>query len=201
MSLRIWTGAIALVVAGGGASAADGSQCIGLALPSVQGANGDASQLGTAVRDLFATYLTGPSLRPAILDARLPAMAAEEARDKACGHLLIVRVTHKRGGGGTLGRAVGEAAQTAAWHTPVGSPTAAMARGAAVAGGQAIVSLSQSTRAKDELRLEYTLSSPATGMVAGSTTFIGKAKIDGEDVLTPIVERAAQAIATRLAAP
>ena len=70
-----------------------------------------------------------------------------------------------------------------------------------MAGGQAIVSLSHSTKAKDELRLEYTLSSPATGMVAGSTTYVGKAKTDGEDVLTPIVEQAAQAIATRLGRP
>ena len=54
--------------------------CLGIVLPSVQGVDGTATDVAAGVRDLFVSYLNGPALRAMVLEARLPAQAAIEAR-------------------------------------------------------------------------------------------------------------------------
>jgi hypothetical protein len=153
--------------------------CIALPLPSLRGAEGSATDVATSLRELVSTYLTGPSLRTVALDARL----------------LTITLTRKRSNGGGFGRALGEAAGAAAWHMPYGaSATANVARSAAIAGSSAVSSMASNTRAKDELLLEYRLLSESkTVMREGKDT--AKAKADGEDLLTPLVERMADAVA------
>ena len=77
---------------------------------SVAGAAGDATALASGLRDLLASYLSGPSLRTLAIDARLTSLAIEEARGKSCGHVLVVKVTQQRrdGGGSLLGRTAAE---------------------------------------------------------------------------------------------
>jgi hypothetical protein len=48
----------------------------------VTGVDGDATAFATSLRDVFASYLTGPSLRAINLEARLASQAIEEARRK-----------------------------------------------------------------------------------------------------------------------
>jgi hypothetical protein len=136
--------------------------------------------------------------RSLLLDSRLASHAAEEARQKQCAHLLTLTLTRKRAGGGAglLGKVVGQAGSSAAWGMPIGSVGGAVARGATVATTQAISELASSTKARDEVRLDYTLTSAADGKTRlGPKTDKAKAKADGEDLLTPMVERAAEAIA------
>jgi hypothetical protein len=169
--------------------------CIALPLPSLRGAEGSATDVATALRELVSTYLTGPSLRTVALDARLLEQAIEESQQKGCGRLLTITLTRKRSNGGGFGRALGEAAGAAAWHMPYGaSATANVARSAAIAGSSAVSSMASNTRAKDELLLEYRLMSESkTVMRDGKDS--AKAKADGEDLLTPLVERMADAVA------
>ena len=88
--------------------------CIAIMLPSARGVDGDATAFSTSLRELFMSYLTGPSLRAIALDAKLPAQAIEEARQKECGYVLLSTVTRVRHEGGGVGKALGRAAGTAA---------------------------------------------------------------------------------------
>lgn len=168
--------------------------CVAVVLPSVQGVEGSATDVATALRDLFVSYLNGPALRTVVLEARLPAQAAIEAKQKGCELMLLTTMARKRGGGNKLGGVLGQAAGTAAWHAvPYGvGAGAAAVRGAAVAGAQVVSGLASDTRRKDEVRLTYRIGPPDTVAQASPMTDKAKAKADGEDLLTPLVERAAQ---------
>jgi len=173
------------------------STCIAFVLPSVQGVEGDATAVGTSLRELFASFLRGPSMQVVLLEARLAAHAVEEARLKDCAHVLSVMVTRRRAGSGgsTFGQIVGQAGSSAAWGLPMGGVGAAVARGATVATTQAISELAASTRSRDEIRLDYRVTSLDGRITVGPRMDRAKAKSDGEDLLTPMVERAAEAIA------
>lgn len=171
--------------------------CIAIVLPSAKGAAGDATEFARSLRELFVSYLTGPSLRTITLDARLASQAVEEARQKECGYVLLTSIEKKQNDGSGWGRALGRAAGTAAWYgVPYGGTAAtAAARGAAVAGAQAISAMAETTKAKDEVTLEYRIGTLDTAMRATPKTEKAKAKSDGEDLLTPLVEKASEAIA------
>ncbi|RPJ70907.1 MAG: hypothetical protein EHM24_14045 [Acidobacteria bacterium] len=187
-------------VAAGQVSFPPETTCIAVMLPSVQGVDGSATEVAAAVRELFTSYLTGPSLRTVPLEARLASQAIEEARQKDCGQVLLATLTRKRSGGGALGRALGQAAGTAAWSVPgVAGTGGAVARGAVIAGAQAVSSLAGSTKAKDEMRLDYKISPLDAAVSAKPETLKVKAAADGEDILTPLVEKASEAIAAGLA--
>lgn len=165
--------------------------CIAIPQPSLRGADGNTAELATSLRDLVSSFLAGPSLRVVSLEARLPQHAAEEARQKDCGTVLTMTFTRKRSSGG-LGRAIGSAAGAAAWHVPYGGAAGAAARSAAVAASN----IASNTRAKDEWSLEYRLVSVADGKSLRSGKEKKKADSDGEDVVTPLVEQMAIAVAS-----
>jgi hypothetical protein len=171
--------------------------CVALMLPTVQGVSGNAEDVASGVRDLIAKYLTGPSLKVISLESRLPSQATVEAKQKGCEPILVTWLTRKSGGGG-LARALGQAAGTSSYYVPGGGTIAsATARAATVAGLQTASSLAGTTKAKDEMRLEYKLLTVSGQVQFGPKTESQKASADGEDLLTPIVTRAAEAIVTR----
>jgi hypothetical protein len=177
-----------------------GTGCVAVMPAAVSGVEGDAAAMGTAVRDLFVTYLSGPALQLSPLDSRVRPQAVQEARQKGCGHLVTATLTRKRSGGGSnaLGRIVGGAAGTAAWHIPATSAGAAVARGVGVGAAHAVEAIATGTRAKDELRIEWALAPLAGGRPLLARDEKLKASSDGEDLLTPLVQRAAEAIVEKL---
>ena len=171
--------------------------CIAIVNPIVQGAPGSAADASAGVRDLIASYLNGPSTKVVPLEAKLPSLAAEEAKQKGCEPLLFVTVTRKSGGHGFL-KALGQGAGASSWRLPGGSSAASAAAQAGAAGGlQAVSAMAQSTKAKDEVSLEYRLESADGQVQFGPRKERQTAKVDGEDLLTPLVMRAAQAIVSR----
>ncbi len=171
--------------------------CISIVLPTVQGMPGNAPDVAGGVRDLVNSYLTGSSTKVVMLEARLPSMAAAEARQKSCESMLFLTLTRKTGGS-RFAKALGQAAGNSSWYLPGGGTVAsATARAAAVAGLQTASTLAGSTKAKDEMRLEYRLQSPTGQVEFGPKTERQTATADGEDLLTPVVMRAAEAIVTR----
>ena len=167
--------------------------CLAVVLPSVQGVDGSATDVASGVRDLFVSFLAGPALKVITLEARLPAQAAIEARQKNCELMLLTTMVRKRDGGNKLGGVLGQAAGTAAWHIPYGVG-GSVARGAAIAGAQAATTLASDTRRKDEVRLEYRVGPPDSVAGAKAVSSKAKARADGEDLLTPLVERASAEI-------
>jgi hypothetical protein len=164
-------------------------------LPSVTGAD-SATNVASAVRELFASYLNGPSIKTVSLDARLPSQAVLEAQAKGCGHVLLVSVTRKHSsGGGKMGGILGQAAEGAAWRVPYTAGVGgAVAAGAAIGGVQAISGMASDTKKKDEIELTYRVGPPQSVEAAAPVVSKAKAKSDGEDLLTPLVEHASEDI-------
>lgn len=172
-------------------------ECIAIAPPVVQGVAGNADEASSGLRDLLAKYLTGPSLKVVPLDARLPSQAAAEAKEKGCDPVLFATLTRK-GAGSKLTTALGQAAGGSGWYLPGGgSIGSTIAHVAASTGLQTVASLAASTKAKDEMRFDYRLQSAAGQVQFGPKTEHQRASLDGEDLLTPVVMRAADAIVTR----
>jgi hypothetical protein len=154
----------------------------------------------SAVRETFTSFLTGPSLAVTPLSARLQSQVREEARLAGCPYLLIPTIKHERktGGGAILGKVASGAVQQGAWSvtgatsSTVGRVVAGAAAGAATS---AAYDYAANSRSKDELTLSYRLESPGGGVLLEKSDK-RKAKSDGEDLLTPLVQRAAEAIAT-----
>ncbi len=152
---------------------------IGLIFPRVQVSAGDAAQTAETLRNSFAGYLNGPTVEVVKLSARAPAAALDEARQKQCDYVLTTSMIVKKGGGGggMFGRALGNIAGSAVGHIPGGGGSSA-----------------GNIKAKDELSLEYKLDSIDSSRTLLTDSSKAKAKSDGEDIVTPQVEKAAQAI-------
>ncbi len=58
--------------------------------------------------------------------------------------------------------------------------------------------MASTTRAKDELTLEFRLGTVDNVLRASPKTEKAKAKSDGEDLLTPLVEKASESIAAAI---
>jgi hypothetical protein len=173
--------------------------CVGIVNPSVSGVPGNAADSGKGLADLMASYLQGPSIKGIVLEAKLPSQAAEEARQKGCEPLLFLSLTRKPGGSHSFMHALGHGASVSSWSLPLGGSTgSAVARTGAVAGLQTAGSLAEATKNKDELRLEYRLQMSDGQVQFGPQTEHRTAKADGEDLLTPVVMSAAEAIVSRM---
>lgn len=174
-----------------------GAPCVAVMPATVTGVDGNAADAGTAVRDVFVSFLSGPSMQPVPLEARVRQLAIEEAKQKNCAYFVSASLSRKRGGGGSaFGQALGRAAGTAAWYVPGAAGVGgAVVRGLSVGAAEAMQQIASSTRAKDEVRLEWTLtplSSPSASPTSKNDKL--KASSDGEDLLTPLVQRAAETI-------
>ena len=94
-----------------------------------------------------------------------------------------------------FGRAMGNIAGSAAGHIPGGSTAgSAAARSATIAGVYTAATIAGNVKAKDELTLDYRLDRADSPNTVLADTGKVKAKSDGEDILTPQVDKAAQAI-------
>jgi hypothetical protein len=167
---------------------------------SVQMVSGSTDAAVTAVRATFSSFLTGPSLGVVELKARLQSQAREEAKQANCPYVLITSLKQERKTDrGILRRATSGAIEAGAGQV-IGSARSTEARIAAGAASQAAAAVrevSYSFKTKDEVELKYRLES-ATGAVLLDKTEKRTAKSDGEDVLTPLVERASEAIAAQV---
>jgi hypothetical protein len=185
----------AMAIAQAPAAQAHGTQ-ICLAPSAVEAAPSGLDPV-TAVRDAFTNFLTGPSLAVQPLTARLLSQVREEAKLAGCRFLLLPSLKHERkSGGGLFGRVAGGAVQQGAWavtgsaRSTVGRVVAGAAAGAA---SSAVSDYANGSRSKDQVTLTYRLESGA-GAVLLEKSEKRKAKSDGEDLLTPLVQRAAEAI-------
>lgn len=133
-----------------GPAPATNPSCIAMMMPTVQGVPGNAPEVAGGVRDLVANYLTAPSVKAVALEARLPSLAVDEAREKGCESLLYLTLTWKSGTD-KLTKTLGQAAGT----------------------------------------------SPGGQVQFGPKSESQTATVDGEDLLTPVAMRAAEAIVTR----
>lgn len=172
-----------------------------LGLASVKaGSVGDgmsAADLAAAVQNTLAEYLKSPSVELVRLEAKLPSQVEEEARQKECDFVVYANVSHKKGGGGGFGGMFSKViaptvGQVGIGHTgsTAGNVAGQVATGAIVNAG----AVSANVKQKDELTLNVKVQTPGGASPAASRDFKSKAKSAGEDIITPVVEQAAQMI-------
>ena len=152
----------------------------------------NASDLSAAVQNTLGEYLKGTKVELVQLEAKLPSALVDEAKSKECDFVLFVNVSHKKGGGGfgRFGKVLGQVVQQTGggnWGN-----TAANVAGAAVSRGIAAATLSQNVKAKDEISLDIKLQKDDSSAFAKQ--YKAKAKGDGEDIISPMIEQVAQAI-------
>lgn len=154
----------------------------------------NAADLASAVRNTLADYLKVPNIEVVPIEAKLPSAIEGEAREKECDFVILANVSHKKGGkgfggfGSMLGSAVG---RVGIGHT--GSTAGNIAGQVAT---QAIVSagnMSANVKSKDEISLDVKLNKIGGG-AALAKVYKAKARSDGEDIISTVIEQAAQAI-------
>ncbi len=155
-----------------------------------------AADAMTAIRDAFASILAGPGITPVPLQSKLQSLVRDEAKQSNCSFLLLptFKHVHKTSGAGMLGKAALGAVQAGSYEVGGASAATRVAAGAARgAANQAEWHYASSVKTKDEMTLSYRLESP-TGQMLSENKSSGKAESDGEDVLTPLVQKAAEKI-------
>jgi hypothetical protein len=147
----------------------------------------DAQQLALAVRNTMMENLKSSNIEAVPIDGAGGIQA--EAQQKDCDYLAFANVSLKKGGGG-FGSFMNSAAGKVASNVGYGSGTAA-----AVATNVVVAAtVAQNIKAKDEMTLDVRLERPGATTSTFAQTYKGKAKATGEDIITPLVQQAAQAM-------
>jgi hypothetical protein len=199
LALQLFALTLAMPIQQADAAKPADTGCVALLLPSVEGVE-DAVAVATEIRSIFQSYLTGPSLKSIDLEARLASQATQEARLKECTKILTVTVQRKQsGGGGSKTAAVAHAAGTTAAYIPLPNYGSAVAVGAARSGAEAVAGVARTTKAKDEFTMTYRVDTADGAPIVPAKTDKQKAKSNGEDLLTPMIARAADVVGTAVA--
>ena len=172
---------------------------IGLASVKVSavGEGISGNDLALAIQNSLTDYLKGTKVELVQLEAKLPSAIAEEAKTKECDYVIYTNVAHKKGGGGlgmfgkTLGTVV---AQTGGGNW--GNTTADVA-GAVASRTIVAATMSSNIKSKDEITIDLKLQNGDS--VALTKQYKAKAKANGEDIISPIIEQIAQTIVDTVA--
>jgi hypothetical protein len=151
-----------------------------------------APDLGLAIRNTLGEYLDGTNVEFVPLEARLASAWAEEAKQKECDYVVIANVSHKKGGGGFGG--FGKVMGAVAPIIPMAGGTAGVVEGQVISTAISVSSMSGSMKSKDEITLDITLKSLTDNSVVLTKQYKAKAKSDGDDIISAVIEPAAQAI-------
>lgn len=173
-----------------------GTVRIGVAVKTTSVGEGiAAADLSAAVQNTLGEYLKGTKFEIVPLEAKLAAAQANEANEKGCDFVLNLTASHKKGGGGfgMFGKALGNVvSQTGGgnWGNTAANNTGRIAANTIVTAA----SVSGNVKSKDELTLDLKLLSVADNSSALAKQFKAKAKSDGDDIISAVIEQAAQVI-------
>lgn len=156
---------------------------------SATGEGMNQADLGAAIKNTFAGYLKGTNVELVGIEARLPEQIDAEAKEKECDFVLYTNVAHKKGGG-MFGKVLGAMSETVAGRAygssdTVGKATQVTIMTAAAATGN--------VKAKDQITLEIKMVAPGGSQLVAKQ-FQAKAKANGEDIISPVVEQASQTV-------
>jgi hypothetical protein len=195
---------------------APGKIRVGVAPPDAQLGQGNSTgaDYSTPIRNVEVALMSGPAVEIAALDSHVPLQLQAEAQQKQCDYILYSGVIVKHSSGGNLGKFM-KIGSTAANFTPAGMMahgvgTAMAAQAAAQAAGAAASQMAQQQaisqlagfngqiKSKDDVTVEYQLVATGQNAPVVQNTLQGKAKSDGEDVLTPLLQQTANAVLTQV---
>ena len=146
----------------------------------------NAGELALAVQNTLIQSLKATSVEVVAIQATGAAIQAE-AQQKECDFVVYTNVTHKKGGGGFGSFMSSSVASVASGVGYGGGTAAAVATNAVVA-----ATVSQNIKAKDELTMDLRVERPGSTTPSFAQQYKGKAKSAGEDMITPMTQKAAQ---------
>lgn len=156
-----------------------------------------AADLAAAIQNTLVSYLKTPNIELVTIDAKLPSAIDAEAKEKNCDYLIYATVSHKKGGGGGFGGMFGQTLGMAVGRVGIGGLGNTAANIAGQVATQAIVtatSISANVKSKDEVTLDLKLQKNGAAVIARQ--YKAKARSNGDDIITQVVEQAAQDIVT-----
>jgi hypothetical protein len=194
---------------------APGKIRIGVAPAQAQMGQGNNAQAdyGTPVRNAIVFMMNGPAVEIAALDAQIPIQLQAEAQQKQCDYILVSAVTVKHASSGNFGKFM-KAGSMAANLTPLGMMAHSMGAVNGMMATQTVMQTAAMTtqqqamsqlsgfngqiKSKDEVTVDYQLVPTGEAQPKLQNSLKGKSKSDGEDVLTPLIQQAANSILTEV---
>jgi hypothetical protein len=171
---------------------------IRIGIPTVKaGAVGEgvnAPELAGAIQNTLSAYLKGTKIELVPIEAKLASSQAAEIAEKQCDFVLTAIISHKKGGGG-FGKMFGSVAPILGAVVPVVGVAGIIA--GSVAGTAA--SATSNVKPKDEITLDLQINSVKDNASAFAKQYKAKAKKGSEDIISPMIEQAAQEILTQMA--
>jgi len=186
-------------------SKAAGKIRIGVAPPDAQVGQGSNAGVdySTPIRNAEISLMSGPAIEIAPLDSHVAMQLQAEAQQKQCDYILFSSIAVKHASSSSFGR-FAKMGSMAASMTPMGAMAHGM--GGAVAAQTASMAASQiaqqqamsqlanfngQIKSKDDVSVHYQLVAAGQSSPLLQETLNGKAKSDGEDVLTPLLQQTA----------
>ncbi len=186
---------------------------VGIAPPDAQMGQGNnaGADYSTPIRNVIVALMSGPAVEIAALDSHVPMQLQAEAQQKQCDYILYSSVAVKHSAAGGLGKFM-KIGGTVANMTPMGMMAhgvgSAMALSAASAAASAASQQAQQqaisqlagfngqVKSKDDVSVQYQLVQTGQTAPVAQNALQGKAKSDGEDVLTPLLQDTANTVLT-----
>ena len=178
------------------------AQRIGIVSPKATLVDVSGTEAADAVQNTFYELMKSGTVDVVAIEARLPIQVAPEAKQKGIQYILYSTLTQnrKKNGGGLFGKITGRVANTISNNIPYGSNTGErIARDVAAETLVTVSALANTIKAKDELTLEYKLVSAADSKTLVSNSVKDTAKENGEDIITKMIETAANEVLTKVA--
>ena len=192
---------------------------IGVAPPEAQLGQGNnaGADYSTPIRNAIVLLMNGPAIEIAALDSRIAMQVQAEAQQKQCDYVLYSSVAVKHAQSGGFGKFMKMAGPVASM-TPMGAMAhgmgGAMAASAASAAASAAAQAAQQQamnqamsqlagfngqiKSKDDVTVQYQLVQTGQTAAVVQNALQGKAKSDGEDVLTPLLQQTANTVLTQV---
>jgi hypothetical protein len=193
---------------------APGKIRIGIAPAQAQLGQGNNAQAdyGTPIRNAIILIMNGPAVEITGLDSHIPMQVQAEAQQKQCDYVLFSNVTVKHAGGGfgSFMKKAGPMTSMIPMVGMAGGMGGAMAGQAAGMAAQAAAQAAQQQamnqlsgfngqiKSKDDVTVEYQLYPTGQPTVKLQNSLNSKAKSNGEDVMTPLIQQAANTILTEV---
>jgi hypothetical protein len=189
---------------------AQGKIRIGVAPPDAQVGQGNntGGDYSTPIRNAEIALMNGPAIEIAPLDAHIAMQLQAEAQQKQCDYILFSAVTvkHSSGGFGKFAKFGGMAASMTPLGMAGGMRSAVAAQAAGMAASQVaqqqamnqLAGFNGQIKSKDDVSVQYQLVPIGQTAPVTQNTLQGKAKSDGEDVLTPLLTQAATDVLTKV---
>lgn len=182
-----------------------GTKRIGLIMPNVElELKSEKVDPAEAVADAFISLLGSETLEFVRLEGRSSLTAYKEARDKQCDFVLKISLAQKKAkqGGNVFDRLIDRSSDSAVSEAtrkiPVGRGVpGTVGREASIGASQEVTKLEITIRNKDTFALSYALLTPKPTLVS-EKSFSANAKKDNDEVLLPLIEKAAAYIAASL---